>query len=189
MKKIILKSGLTLHQKIILILVFIVTFLIGTIMLLALILKTLKFPEFEEDFIAIDYFLLFLFPLSVFFLLILLSKNGVVIFKNKDIYSAKFIFGKYWFKQKVNLTDITDISILSFKGIQKFAFVSAASPDKGYTVYNNEIHLLNEKHTTKRHLITTNDLDLAEDTVHKINETLNLNYMPYNPRFGYRRRI
>ena len=183
MKKIILKSGLTIYQRIMLILVFIFTFSIGGIMVLTLLFKILKVPEFDQEFVGNDYFYLFFFPVSLFILLIILSKNGILVTNKKDLYSAKFIFGKYWFRQKVDLSDITDISILSYKESLNFAPFSFALPEKKYEVYNNKIYLLNEYHTIKRYLISTSDMALAEKTVDEIKEVLHLNYELYNPRY------
>lgn len=183
MKKIILKSGFTFYQKTMLVLVFLATFTIGAYMFLLLMFKLLKVPEYDYEFTGIFYFFLLFLPLSFFILLILLSKDGILITDDKALYKAKFIFGKNWFKQKADLNGITDITILSLKGTQNFAPFTFALPDKKYDVYNNEIYLLNHNHTIKRFLISTRDKKLAEKTINEINEVLNLNYKSYNPRF------
>ena len=154
--------------------------------LISIVLNTLKISDFESIFIE-NEFLLFFFPLSMFILLQLFSKNGIFI-HNENLYNAKYIFGNLWYRRKVNLIEITDITILSFKGSQKFAFIYVALPDKGYEVYRNEIYLLNKKHTIKRHLITLDDKEMAEKAIRQINEIFNFDYKPYNPRFNTNRR-
>lgn len=187
MKKIILDSNFTLHQKIMLIATFIFSFVIGSLSLIYVVFMLLNLTESTENFEAADYFSLFLFPVSIFILLLLLSKNGLIVNKS-NLYSAKFIFGKYWFKQKKDLTNITDITIFSTKAAHKFAFISVINPDKQYSVNQNKIFLLNEKHTVKRLLIQTNDIKIANEAIIQITKILGLKYMKYNPRFNTKRR-
>lgn len=183
MEKIILKSNFSLHQKLVLILLFIVTFIIGIVMFTALIMGWTK----EVKLGIVDYVMFFFLPLSFLALLHLFSKNGIIIDGNK-LFNSKFIFGFPWSKKQADIKGITDISILSFKGNQKYMFAFAANPDKGYSVSINKVYLLNEKHTIKNLLFTTRDRELAEKTIEKINNTFNFNYCKYNPRFNTRRR-
>lgn len=183
MEKIILKSGLSGHQKFVLFLLFIVTFFLGSVMFLALIMGWTRDVELG----IIDYVLFFFLPLSFLSLLHLLSKDGILIDSNK-LFSTKFIFGFPWSKRKADLEGITDISILSFQGNQKYMFAFVANPDKGYSVSIYKIYLLNEKHTIKRILFTTKDRELAEKTIDQINKTFQFNYYKYNPRFVTRMR-
>ena len=107
MQKLILNSALTSHQKFVLSLLFLVTFFIGSIHVLALLLGHFKDTVLYEG----DYVGLLMFPVSLFALLHLLSKNGFVI-KNNELRTAKFVFKIPWRGKKVDLTDKTDISIL-----------------------------------------------------------------------------
>lgn len=151
MKRIILKYSLTLQQK----------HVVEVILLVNLIdiLEELKEPT------NYLYFLVFAALVQIF---ILLNKNGLLI-RNGILYKAKYIFKKYWFKQKVSLKNITDIAILSFKDKQD--------------AYEYQIFLLNSKHTYRYYLTSTkDDLELARLTIRQINTVFNLNNTTYNPR-------
>lgn len=183
MTKIVLKSNFQSHQKLILILFFIVTFIIGSLVLLALFFGAAN----EVEWRAGDYIFLMLLPLSLYLMLILLSKNGVLI-KNNQLFTSKFIFRKPWYKRKVNMAGMTDISILKFRGKQKYMFIVAASPDKAYTVELLKAYLLNEKHTKKKLLFEVNSEEMAQEAVKTISEETGLNFETYNPRFRSGRR-
>jgi len=183
MTKIILKSNLQSHQKMVLIFFFIVTFFIGSLMLLALLTGAVS----ELGWTTGDTFHLMFFPLSLFILLNLMSKNGVVIDNNK-LYKSKFIFKKVWFKKKVDMSGMTDISVLKFQGKQKYMFVVAGSPDRAYSVELQKAYLLNEKHTSKKLLFEVNDEEMAQKAVKTITQETDLVFNTYNPRFRSRRR-
>lgn len=183
-KKIILKSNYTLLQKFILV----VTSITLLYFFFSLI-SEIFFLGFEINIIGF-IILTLLFVLPLFFILLLFTKNGILII-DKKLYFAKFISGKFWFKRQLDLNEITDITILSFKTKQNFLAQSfffpttISSESKGTEIYNNHIYLSNEKHTIKRHIITSSDFELAENAVLEINKILNFNYSNYNPRFGF----
>src|SRR5690606_23503650 len=101
---------------------------------------------------------------------------------------AKFVFKTPWKGKKVDLTDKTDISILKYKGAQKFTFAVVANPNQTYEVYNNRIYLLNSNHSVKDLIFTTKDASSAEKAVSFINENFGLNFSNYNPPTVRRRR-
>ena len=183
MTKIILKSNFQSHQKLVLILLFIVTFIIGSLVLLALLFGESSLSEWRVG----DFIILMFFPLSIFIMVNLLSKNGIVI-DNNQLFTSKFIFKKPWYKRKVDMTGMTDISILKFNGKQKFMFVTAGNPDKAYSVELQKAYVLNEKHTTKKLLFEVNNEEIAQEAVNKISKEIGLNFEVYNPRFRSRKR-
>ncbi|MFD0977045.1 hypothetical protein [Salinimicrobium gaetbulicola] len=183
MTKIILKSNFQAHQKLVLILLFIVTFFIGSLVLLAFLLG----PANKIGISVWDYVYLMLFPLSLYIMLLLLSKNGVVIDDNQ-LFTSKFIFKKPWYRKKVDMAGMTDISILKFRGKQKFMFASAADPDKAYSVGLQRAFLLNENHTKKKLLFEVNNEEMAQQAVHTIKEETDLNFTVYSPKIRSRRR-
>jgi hypothetical protein len=138
----------------------------------------------EPDITFLDYLFVLVIPFVVSFvlLMLLLAKKGVLIIKNK-IYKTQYIFGKILSKKEIELMDITDISILKYSGRQKYNFFSAAKPDLSYTIENNKIYLLNERHTIKNFIISTENKELAEKTVEIIKNHFNLNFKLYSPRF------
>ncbi|GGX12385.1 hypothetical protein [Aquimarina muelleri] len=186
MKKIIIGTGFYLHQKIILILLFI-AFLIPTIIsflsaiLLILGLFIQKGSILIKWYHGLLLFSIFLFLSSIFFYK-LTAKKGIYI-KDHKLYQAKFIFGKLIRKKNVDLTNKTDVSKLTFKGRYKFAWVSIATPDASQTIQRFEIHIFNERHTDKFCLIETFKEDIAEKIIKLLQEELKLNYQSYNPRF------
>lgn len=183
MTKIILKSNFQAHQKLVLILLFIVTFFIGSLVLLAFLLGAVKVIEMG----VWDFVYLMLFPISLYIMLLLLSKNGVVI-DNKQLFTSKFIFKKPWYRKKVDMTGMTDISILKFQGKQKFMFASAADPDKAYSVGLQRAFLLNENHTAKKLLFEVINEEMAQQAVQTIQDETGLNFKVYSPKIRSRRR-
>jgi len=171
MIKIILKSSLNLYQKFWLLLCFLLFFALG--------MRIFENNRFSEN---IDYSYLLLFLICFVVVLFFFNKNGLII-KNNKLYQAKFIFGFCWFKLKKNITGITDITILTIKGVKKYAFVSDTHPDKGYDVINYDIYMLNEKHTVKKYLATAKNKKQANDAIVIINEVFNFKFGLYNPRF------
>lgn len=183
MKKLILKSSLTSHQKFFLSMLFLVLFFIGSIYVLSLFAGLMKdFPLSLRDYIS-----LLMFPISLVAMLNLLSKNGFII-ENNELSTAKFVFKIPWSSKKVNLTDKTDISILKYKGSQKFIFALVANPNQAYEVYSNRIYLLNSNHSVKELIFTTKDDLDAEKAISFINESFGLNFSNYNPPVLRRRR-
>lgn len=183
MKKLILKSSLTSHQKFVLSLLFLVSFFIGSIYVLSLFAGLMK----DSSLNLADYISLLMFPLSLVALLNLLSKNGFII-ENKKLMTAKFVFKIPWSSKKVDLNDKSDICILKYKGAQKFTFAVVANPDQAYEVYNNRIYLLNSNHSVKDLIFTTKDDLDAEKAISFINESFGLNFSKYNPPVVRRRR-
>jgi len=88
------------------------------------------------------------------------------------------------YQKKISLENITDVSILKFNGHQKFAFFSKGNPDLDYEIFLNEIYLLNEKHTSKTFLISSENLILVEQAVALIQKELKLNFNKYSPDFS-----
>ncbi|GAA3512521.1 hypothetical protein GCM10022393_27860 [Aquimarina addita] len=150
-------------------------------MLLAMILWILGAPELEHYSIS-TFFLVILFPISIGILVMLFCKKGILI-KNGNLYKTQFFFGKVLKKKQLSLDRITDISLLSFNGTQKFAWSSMAKPDQGYEVKRYELYLLNENHTVKLFLISTSKKELAVDSINIIAQELGLVHSVYNPRF------
>ncbi|WP_108868852.1 hypothetical protein [Aquimarina aquimarini] len=148
MKKIIYSSNFTIHQKLILILIFIVTFFLGSLFLFGIIIWSIGVPDFQE-YSLIDFSLAILFPISIIILIMLCCKKGIMI-KNKKLYRSQFLFGNVILKKEIPLQDSTDISILIYQGTQKFSWSSMARPDQGYTVNSNKLYVLNTKHTIKK---------------------------------------
>ena len=183
MQKLILNSALTAHQKFVLSLLFLVTFFIGSIYVLSFLLGHFRDTVLYEG----DYVGFLMFPVSLYALLHLLSKNGFVI-KNNELRTAKFIFKTPWKGKKVDLSDKTDISILKYKGAQRFTFAVVANPNQTYEVYNNRIYLLNSNHSVKDLIFTTKDASSAEKAVSFLNENFGLNFSNYNPPAVRRRR-
>ena len=167
MTNIILKSNFQAHQKLVLILLFVVTFIIGSVGLWEVGCGESSLSEWRVG----DFIVVMFFPLSIFILLNLLSKNGIVIEKS-ELFTSKFIFKKPWHKRKVDMTGMTDISILKFNGKQKFMFVTAGNPDKAYSVELQKAYVLNEKHTTKKLLFEVNNEEMAQEAVNKISKEI-----------------
>ncbi|SEE67180.1 hypothetical protein SAMN04487765_3723 [Tenacibaculum sp. MAR_2010_89] len=181
MKKIIINSKFTSHQKLMLFLFFIFTFGIGVLYLLGLI------PSEEMNTKRSDYIAIAFLPISVYIFALFFSKQGVVIKERKLKYS-QFIFGFPFLMKNIELTNITDVSVLSSSGAQKFAFVSAGNPDLAVSSEIYKIVLLNENHSSKFLLMITRKKDLAEKMANGLSKELHLEYNIYSPPIVRRRR-
>ncbi len=179
MKKVIFHSGFTFHQKFILV-VLSILLVYKTLMIYAVL-----FVEFidKQMLSGGQYLSLLSFPLTLFVIGLLFSKKGISI-DNGNLYQARYLLGQQITQKKVSLDHITDVSILKFKGRQKFAFFSTGNPDLDYEIFLNEIYLLNEKHTTKLFLISSENQVLVEQTVGLIQKEFNLNFNKYSPDFS-----
>ncbi len=179
MKKIIFHSSFTFHQKFILVILFIILLFKTLDIYTALLIGFLDKPLIS----GAQYIYLLSFPLTLFVLGLLLSKKGILI-NNGNLYTARFLWGQKITQKKISLENITDVSILKFNGHQKFAFFSKGNPDLDYEIFLNEIYLLNEKHTSKTFLISSENLILVEQAVALIQKELNLNINKYSPDFS-----
>lgn len=179
MKKVIFHSGFTFHQKFILVVLSIV------LLYKTLIIYTVLFVSIfdKPTLTGVQYIYLLSFPLTLFVVGLLFSKKGISI-DNGNLYQARFLLGQQITRKKVSLDHITDVSILKFNGHQKYAFVSKGNPDLSHDIFLNEIYLLNEKHTTKLFLISSENEVLVEQTVALIQKEFNLNFNKYSPDFS-----
>jgi len=181
MKKVIIKSGFSSHQRFMLILFFIFSFILGTLELIAIALSE------TLELYAGDYILLFLFILSLGILVLLISKEGIIIYKNK-LFNSQFIFGKPYLKSEVDLNNMHDISILNYNMSQKLVFISSANPNFSEKIRVSKIFLLNENHSHKRLVLSTKKIEHAELIVNEIKNAFSLNYNNYSPPTRRRRR-
>ena len=161
-----------------------VTFFIGFPSLFFILLSISGDPIYEYE--SGDYILVIFFFISIFMFALLFSKQGIY-FKDGKLNYAQFIFGKPFLWKKINLTDITDVSILTANGSQKLAFVLGGNPDLAVSTELNKVCLLNKDHTTKLFLLTTRRRDYAEKIIKELMKELKLEFNLYSPPTSKRR--
>jgi hypothetical protein len=183
MKKIIINSKFSTHQKLVLTVLFLVTFFLGSLSVLAIITGFYR----ENEAFLMDYITPLLFPLSIYLFILLFSKQGVLFDEGKLKY-AEFIFETVFAKKEIDLTNITDISILTYNVTQKFAFVSGARPDLAEDTALNKVYVLNENHSKKIFVLSTRKRKFAEKIVDEISKELNFKFKKYSPPRVSRRR-
>jgi hypothetical protein len=183
MKKIIINSQFTGHQKFMLSIGFIFTFTIGGFTLFGITYCLIK--GISTD--VADYIFLLLFPLSIFLFMLLLSKQGIII-NNGELKYSQFIFKHPFMKKNIDITNVTDVCIILSNGTQKLAFVFGGNPDLAVNIESYRIFLLNKNHSSKLELITTRKSDLADQVIKGLTDELNLEYNTYNPPVVARRR-
>lgn len=184
MKEIIIESKYSIHQKLMFVLMFFFTFLIGGSHIILIILGL--YDELDENIVyKIIYPLLF--PFSFYIFILFFSKQGIVINRDSLFYS-QFFFGKPFSKKEIKLNGITDTSILTYDIHQKFAFFSAAKPDLAEKVSIKKVFLLNEKHTKKELVLSTKKIESAKKIIEEINAEFNFKFKNYSPPRVRRRR-
>ncbi len=184
MKKIIIGSKYSIHQKLMFVLMFFFTFLIGGSHIIIIILGL--YDQLDENIVyKIIYPLLF--PFSFYIFILFFSKQGIVIDKGFLFYS-QFFFGKPFSKKEIKLNGITDTSILTYDIQQKFAFFSAAKPDLAEKTSIKKVFLLNENHSKKELVLSTKKIEFAEKIADEINAKFNFKFKKYSPPRIRRRR-
>mgnify|MGYP000498252675 CR=1 FL=1 len=186
MEHYIFKSNRTIIHKFILISSFITTLLLGVISFVNFLLSLLNVIE-VQSIMAGDYFLLLLFPLSIFILITILKKNGLSIKENK-LYNTSFLFNKPLKSIEINLKSICDVCILRFNVGHKTAFGTSLNPDTSITEEEFQIHLLNENHSKRKLIFTTNNLEEAKNIKNLIRDNLGFKYVTYSPPKSARRK-
>ncbi|MBR8537795.1 hypothetical protein KDU71_19645 [Carboxylicivirga sediminis] len=157
-----------------LILFFIFSFIVGTGEVIGIAISD------SLDLYPGDYIALLLFIISPGILILLLSKEGILISKDQ-LYNSQFIFGKPYFKTKIDLQNMKDISILNYNMAQRLVFISAANPNFAEKIRVSKVFLLNENHSQKRLVLSTKRMEHAELLVREIENAFALNHTDYNP--------
>jgi hypothetical protein len=177
MEKIILESKFTLFQKILLSGASLLFFGIGYKIWNHLIVD--KYGDPVE--ISLVWGVLsFLLALSLF--LFLFVKDGLCI-DNHTIYKAWFLGKKLVFKQKVDLDDITDISIFKIKTKENIEFYRPGPQTGEFSHYYYKIFLLNDRHTYKELLIESENEEKILYIADVLQTKTGLKLNDYNPRF------
>lgn len=163
----------------------IITFIIGLPSLIFLFIELPDQPDYVNG--VLDYFFAFLFFVSIYLFMLLFSKQGIITENGKLKYSL-FVFGIPFRSKKIELENITDVTILTNGASQKLAWVSAANPDLSVDTYINKVVLLNKNHSSKYIILISRKRDLAEKIVNSLIEELSLEYNFYSPPVISRRR-
>ncbi|WP_299676757.1 hypothetical protein [uncultured Tenacibaculum sp.] len=172
MKRLILESKFTTHQKLHVLLC--TGFPIVAIINLIYRVK----PFFLKSLIVLFFIILLIAMICSIFL-----KKGIVK-ENNNLYQATFLFDKLLQKKKVDLNQKSKVSILKFKRSQKMAWFSVANPDASLTYLRSDVTLLNEKHTTKDVLVSLDDEEKANQVVAFLEEYFQFEYEIYSPDFS-----
>ena len=176
MRKLILNSKYTIHQKLVLIVLFLITFLYGFTSNILIISGEYINSKTQ----LIDYIFPLLLPVSIYIFILIFSKQGIIFDSDKLSY-CQFIFGIPIKKEKIYLKDITDVSVLTVNISQKFNFFSAANPDLAERFSLRKIYLLNENHSIKRLIISLKNKELSDKVVTQIQNEFNYNLNNYSP--------
>ncbi len=172
MKRLILESKLTNHQK------FHVFLCTGVPIVLSIHTLISQKPYFIKSILFLFFVVLSLVMLGIVFLKKGVVKEGSVLFK------GTFLFDKLLLKKKVDVDQKSKVAILKFKRSQKMAWFSVANPDASLTYLRSDVTLLNEKHTTKDVLISLDDEEKANQVVSFLEEYFQFDYELYSPDFS-----
>lgn len=187
MKKIIVKSVVTSHQKIKLIGFFLLFFTVGLATISRYVLYAMGRLASEDLFTSGDLIPGILFLLSFVLLAFAIAKEGLLLDTNK-LYQSKFIFKRSLGKTEVDLAQYTDISALGQNLSQKYAFGASPNPDQAYSYKEYRVFLLNNNHSKKFLLASCKTMDEANQLISQIVEQVNLEYKQYDPPHVGRKR-
>ena len=188
LKKIIIKSVFTGHQKIMLIGFSIAFFLAGLSTVGWYVLYALGKIESDNPFSSNDLITGFLFLLSFPLIGIALAKEGLILESSK-IYQSKFLFKRPVAKTELDITGFTDIGLLGQNLSQKYAFGASPNPDEAYSYKEYRVYLLNNNHSKKLLLASCKEAEQANQLISQITDQVNLERKNYDPpRSGKRRR-
>ena len=172
MKRLILESKFTTHQKLHVLLS------LGIPVLIIIYKITTLESYFKTNALLIFFILLLISVICSVFL-----KKGIVK-ENNNLYQGTFLFDKLLQKKKMDLNQKSKVSILKFKRSQKMAWFSVANPDASLTYLRSDVTLLNEKHTTKDVLVSLDDEEKANQVVAFLEEYFQFEYEVYSPDFS-----
>lgn len=128
-------------------------------------------------------FITFLFFfISLFFLALAFSEKTLIKINDK-LYKGKSIFGVVIHRKNVKLTDRSVVSILKFKKNQKFAFVSAASPDQTEAFNSFELFVLNKNHTKRDSVLYFRNEENADEAIDFLSSDFPLKKEIFSPNF------
>ncbi len=181
MKKIILDSKFSLFQKVTLFVGFIITLYYGGMGSYLWILG--QFDDLGNIVFVFPVLLLISIPLFM----LLFSKQGIVMVEQK-LYYAFFFFKKPFYKKKIALDNITDVSILTFDAKEKFTYVFNTIHDINPKIEFQELYLLNANHTQKTFVISSTKREQIKKAASAISATLNFKIKTYSPPRSKRRR-
>lgn len=179
MKKIIFSRNFNLPESIVIFLLSL--FFFPKLNLFKYFISVVIHEYSPSLFVTIILYLLFFATLTSLF-----TKKGVLIDKKK-LFKAQYLFSKVIYRKEIALDNISDISILKFRGKvvnNDFSFKPMSGLLKGdYSIERDEIYLLNKTHTIKIFVIHTENNELSKKAVEIIKDELNLDFKLYNPRF------
>ena len=167
MKKTIINSRFTGHQKLMLAVFMVITFIIGFPSFIFLFIDIPGEPNYVYGFF--DYFYALLFFVCILLFILLFSKQGIII-DNENLKYSLFIFGRPFFTKKIALENKTDVTILTTGTTQKLAWFSAARPDLSVSTKILEIVLLNKNHSNKESILITRKKVYAEKIIDSLFE-------------------
>lgn len=181
MKKVIVDSGFTLHQRIMLSILFACLFFPGAIIgyqCLASSAMKLNIGDLIAGLLLI---------LSFGVIGLIVSKEGILI-ADRKLFNAQFLWGKPYWKSEVKLDGMSDVCIISYNLSQKTAFVLMANPDMAEEMRVSKVFVLNKNHSTKKLVLSTRKIEHAELLVRSIQAELGLKLSHYHPPTVNRRR-
>lgn len=102
---------------------------------------------------------------------------------DKNLCKGIFVGKKLIFQRKIDLNNKPVFTILKFKKIQKFAFLTVANPDMSHAFNGFDIYLLNEKHTEKERIMCLKSELNSQKAIDFITLNTNLKHEVYSPDF------
>ena len=182
MQTLILDPSIGLQQRIMLFGFGVIFFVVGGMAVLAVL-----FDLIEGSLTFRDIIQLLLFFVSFILFGVGLSKEGMVV-SDDGIYRCYFLFGRRVRSEKINLKNVTDISILRFNMGQKAAIGVTLNPDQTAEFAEYRVYGLSENHAKRTLFYTTRNKEDAQRVIDAITNVYDLKQTAYNPPRSSRRR-
>ena len=174
----ILNPSTILQQRIMLIGFGVIFFILGAmavVIVLAVLFGLIEGPITVQDIVQ-----LLLFFVSFILFCIGLSKEGMII-SDDGIFHCYFLFGKRVRSEKINLKNVSDISILRFNMGQKAAIGVTLNPDQTAQFAEYRVYGLSENHGKRTLFYSTKNKEHAKQIVEAITTVYDYDEAVYNP--------
>ena len=188
MKKIILGSVVSPHQKFLLYSFIIGFFLIGLGVIVWYIQYFMGEPMTQEPYASGDLLGILLFLASFVLLGITLSKQGLVINEGR-LYQSVFLFKRPIRSNEIELSSFSDVTLMAHNLNRKYAFGASPNPDQSYDYKEYRVYLLNATHSKKHLIAKLKEREKAKELAGIIEKELRLSYSKYNPPISKKTRM
>ena len=170
-KQIILESAFDVNVKLYIYLFFLIALCLPFIFIV-------KHRGIIQVLAIISFLIISFIAIAIFFM-----KKGIVKDQN-GLHIGYFSWKKLIYKYPITFKNLNVITLLKIRRKSRGAFASISQPDSTVSFNSFEIHLLNDKHTTKHKVIALKKENKANETIDFLTKHSKLRHEIYSPDFS-----